>query len=76
MPPESVWSTEDKRIARIGHPRVPAVGHRVFRDAPQVAVLDQVVKRLRCLLLVHGVGVDGRPHHVQSLLAAPLPGPT
>jgi 50S ribosomal subunit-associated GTPase HflX len=35
---------------------------------PQVAVLEQVVERLRRLLLVHGVGVDGRAHHVQIFL--------
>src|SRR5208283_5172597 len=32
------------------------------------AVLDQVVERLRSLLLVHGVGVDGRAHGLQVFL--------
>ena len=40
----------------------------------QVAVLDEVVQRLRRLLLVHGVGVDGGAHDVEVFLENSLAG--
>ena len=47
------------RIVGGRHPGGVAVGHRVIGDRPSYIPPDQIVERLRRLLLVHRVGVDG-----------------
>ena len=55
-------------VAGIRHPGSVAFGHGVFGDGLEIAVLDQVVERLRGFLLIHGVGVDGGAQGVQVFL--------
>src|ERR1700689_2857731 len=55
-------------VARIGDPGAVAVSHGIFRDDFEVALLNEIVQRLRRFLLVHGVGINGSAHHVQVFL--------
>ena len=61
------------RIARVKDPIV-LLGDRVGRDLAQVASLHEILKRLRSLLFIQGVAIDGFPHRHQVFFEHSLAG--